>query len=75
MRSMSIAPEATTTLDIDRVVEPGSPTHGTQAMKSEPRGAHVMKGHALTDDPRGAHVNRFGPLLFSRAPGSPRRRG
>ncbi len=61
MWSMSIAREATTP-DINRVVKPGSPPHGTHAMKSEPRGAHVMRGYALTDEPRGAHVNPSDPF-------------
>lgn len=64
MWSTSIAREATTTPDIDRVVKPGSPPHGAHAMKSksESRGAHVMRGHALTDEPRGAHVNPSDPF-------------
>jgi hypothetical protein len=61
MGSTSIARE-TTAPDIDQMVEPGSPSHGAHAMKSQPRGAHVMRGHSLTDEPRGAHVNRSDPL-------------
>jgi len=62
MWSMSIAREATTTPDIDRVVDLEIPPHGTHAMRSQPRGAHVMGGHALTDEPRGAHVNPSDPF-------------
>ena len=62
MWSMSMAREATTTPDIDRMVKPGNPPHGTHARKSEPRGAHVMRGFALTDQPRGAHVNPSDPF-------------
>ena len=62
MTSMSMAREAAATPDIDRVVKPGNPPHGIHAMKSEPRGAHVMRGFALTDEPRGAHVNPSDPF-------------
>ena len=62
MWSMSMVREATTTPDIDRVVKPGNPPHGSHAMNSGPRGAHVMRGFALTDEPRGAHVNPSDPL-------------
>jgi hypothetical protein len=58
----SIARAATTTPDIDQMVEAVSPPRGTHAMKSQPRGAHVMRGHALTDEPRGAHVDPSDPF-------------